>query len=908
VNDIIKTSRLLPDSTLRPMGVPRRGSFPLLNEELSYSKIESDQIQSMKQTRRSGSQQQKQQHQSCIVCSLSYSVRLPTRNSNKINDTQQENTCTSVIQLKNSMNHECELLLDEFQRVLVLNGCALTWIDFTDLKYMLNTNCALEEVHLTGNHLDTISLDAFSCCKNLKYLALNGNSLTEIDLNPLRSCVMLKRLWLNRNRLESLDLSPLAACLEFTALCLDDNCIDSNSVDFSPLSQCIKMCSIRLKGNRLNGICDVTVMLQMQLLSSFVVDDHVRVFVQAESVYSNYAKIPCALRRLGDRLVFSAEPFPTSTTTTNITQTDQTSGSTHNEMIENSKVKVLLVNFTLREFYSVREKMTLMNKKYPFDCVGVSKLWFIQGSVDEYSLVMIRIKPADVESMTSRLIREVRVSFPHIPLVCIVENHVVKDWAVRCAKFGVERCIPVSISNTTVTDLYKLAMKPRKRIQKSKSTRANTAESEYRRINASSEGNSENVDLFAAIKQGTIPPLKAIFQKNSNVPPVAIGGISRNEMEKLALRKLFGRYHNEIQWDQFQPVTTLCGLPACATGLLCECISLQQQQNDGSSSDGRSIRVETFLEFWHAWLEFASPEQRLFRIFRILSRIRSSNSLTKSQSQSSRSKSAWSSQSVLISLAENLSRGFRIKTSLPGGEQQCYSMLAAMLLHCLNGAARVEHEFSERCMRNNNFCARLIAAESEIFEGPFTAIDPYRLIEYRTQFESWGGKVSDDSNSAVNLSEHQVTSTCSARWSLIPRAVAAIFAVHTGPDRVMNLSTFARFWAAQSDLASNSAIEYWFRVLDEDLDGFISRKDAQSFYSEKCKLRLIDGIHLCEFSFVWRGIVDLVCPRHPDELIALSELLALPARNRVFILQALLFRQDGNIVLDVRRTSNIIIL
>lgn len=144
---------------------------------------------------------------------------------------------------------------------------------------------------------------------------------------------------------------------------------------------------------------------------------------------------------------------------------------------------------------------------------------------------------------------------------------------------------------------------------------------------------------------------------------------------------------------------------------------------------------------------------------------------------------------------------------------------------------------------------------------------------------------------------------CEAKGLLTPRAVATVVRLYGRHGRLSSAGFCRLFQALTTCGAVGSAVGYWFRVLDHDLDGVIGAGDVRHYYAHKRVLG-----HAAEPDVV------LTCVRHVwTRLVAMAggrtsglrprDLRVLTDKEREFVLCALLVRRvdDGGLV-NVRAT------
>lgn len=74
----------------------------------------------------------------------------------------------------------------------------------------------------------------------------------------------------------------------------------------------------------------------------------------------------------------------------------------------------------------------------------------------------------------------------------------------------------------------------------------------------------------------------------------------------------------------------------------------------------------------------------------------------------------------------------------------------------------------------------------------------------------------------------------------------------------LDIAEFAVFWTATQDAATRSAAEYFFDLLDADLDGALTAADAAHFYADKRRLMRAEGLEPAAFGDVWHYATDMM--------------------------------------------------
>lgn len=150
---------------------------------------------------------------------------------------------------------------------------------------------------------------------------------------------------------------------------------------------------------------------------------------------------------------------------------------------------------------------------------------------------------------------------------------------------------------------------------------------------------------------------------------------------------------------------------------------------------------------------------------------------------------------------------------------------------------------------------------------------------------------------------------CESKGLLTPRAIATVVRLYGRHGRLSSAGFCRLFQALTTCGAVGSAVGYWFRVLDHDLDGVIGAGDVRHYYAHKRVLghEAEPDVVLTCVRHVWTRLVAMAGGRtgglRPRDLRALTD------KEREFVLCALLVRRvdDGglvNVCATLRLTSD----
>lgn len=87
----------------------------------------------------------------------------------------------------------------------------------------------------------------------------------------------------------------------------------------------------------------------------------------------------------------------------------------------------------------------------------------------------------------------------------------------------------------------------------------------------------------------------------------------------------------------------------------------------------------------------------------------------------------------------------------------------------------------------------------------------------------------------------------------------------------MTYSEFVWFLLSEEDKRHPRSIEYWFRCMDLDGDGYLSMYELEYFYEEQVKRMEVIGIEALPFNDCLCQMLDMVNPKVSDK-ISLSDL------------------------------------
>lgn len=108
-------------------------------------------------------------------------------------------------------------------------------------------------------------------------------------------------------------------------------------------------------------------------------------------------------------------------------------------------------------------------------------------------------------------------------------------------------------------------------------------------------------------------------------------------------------------------------------------------------------------------------------------------------------------------------------------------------------------------------------------------------------------------------------------YSLTNRIISRIFAgaprkLSSCQQKKMNYEDFIWFCLSEEDKNSETGVDYWFRCVDLDNDGFISGFEMEYFYTEQLARMESISQDTIQFSDIICQLVDMVKPRDPKRI------------------------------------------
>ncbi|KAJ8901726.1 hypothetical protein NDN08_003932 [Rhodosorus marinus] len=696
---------------------------------------------------------------------------------------------------------------------------------------------------LGGLAVKSVHLDALwqlSTCR-LKEVSLAANRIEKIDLSALSHCQDLETLYLQRNRLCRIDLAPLADCRKLEKVWLQSN--ELIEIDLGPLKTCTNLRSLYLEDNRLEGSIDLTPLGHIpQLRSLSLKRNRLTGPIVVTPLVSCLDLISCSVD-IGVPLVADVaqkDCLPMGLQRHASIIKWQTEERMQRRSQSNANIKLHALLIGFQKNSS--QEMTSIMEKYGGFTVSV-----FEKSVSTVSA----LKMFDVFIVKLPFLRphleEIRAHVPTTPFVLVGSS---KDIS-SVYSFPAER---VFEDRLTAQDALEVRDLTRKVID-------------------------DDFMVCTSLPATAGAESEVILSFNEEQRKALDLTLSQSRVEELTVENIFRKNDSRVTEEIFRHIARVCYLPVCAAGILYEAVK-RDKINHGASSP-EVIDYESFSRYWSARLGGFDPEERLYNVLRV---------------DDEKGVRVGGIEKLVSAFLEERASMFHERLALEFAMQ----VASACLCFALCGSSRSGRPFTMRELRRGNLSKALFDAENGRYEGVALVLRADRVEALLGLLSTVAMK---DPTLGVGASRECMKLVNTHKELLIPSAVASVFNRYCdGQDRI-GVADLTRFWIAVGEPGARASVEYFFPVLDTDMDGCLSPEDVYSFYKEKEDISRKEGFVIADFRDTWTYVCDMVgVPQGPSRYIRLADLTVLPESSRTFLMQAFLFKNDDMSLLDVRRT------
>eukprot|EP00180_Rhodochaete_pulchella_P000598 Plantae.Rhodophyta-Rhodochaete_pulchella.ctg14381.p1 GENE.Plantae.Rhodophyta-Rhodochaete_pulchella.ctg14381~~Plantae.Rhodophyta-Rhodochaete_pulchella.ctg14381.p1 ORF type:complete len:285 (-),score=37.10 Plantae.Rhodophyta-Rhodochaete_pulchella.ctg14381:197-1030(-) len=220
---------------------------------------------------------------------------------------------------------------------------------------------------------------------------------------------------------------------------------------------------------------------------------------------------------------------------------------------------------------------------------------------------------------------------------------------------------------------------------------------------------------------------------------------------------------------------------------------------------------------------------------------------------------------------------------------------------------------------NARTCNFLLSAEYGVYEGPLSDTREQVMQSVRWEFYTAVGQCGPVRAVGFSgpLTTHVLSLKCfcayNQRRGLLTKSAACgvmeRYGSMVGGERVLTLREFTRFIKAVQAPGSVNALQYFWSVLDRDLDGFLSMADLRDFFRDKAEVLSQQGLMTVDLTHIFWNLCDMCMGSNVPRTgagagLSLWHLRTSSDRDRGFLVRAMLFREDDLIVLDFKRTMD----
>ena len=210
--------------------------------------------------------------------------------------------------------------------------------------------------------------------------------------------------------------------------------------------------------------------------------------------------------------------------------------------------------------------------------------------------------------------------------------------------------------------------------------------------------------------------------------------------------------------------------------------------------------------------------------------------------------------------------GLKFLRAAPDFHMRYIQTVIARIYYCVNKSWTGKIKLQE--LRRSNFLAvlQVLAQEEDINQ-----ITDYFSYEhfYVIYCKFWS--LDQDHDLLISKEDLARHNDASISSRIIDRIFSGIVSKQIGKSGKMSYSDFVCFIIAEEDKKHPRSVEYWFRLMDLDGDGYISMYELEYFYYEQMKRLELMNIEALPFLDTACQMLDLVNPREKNK-ISLADL------------------------------------
>mmetsp|Transcript_6204 Transcript_6204/g.16561 ORF Transcript_6204/g.16561 Transcript_6204/m.16561 type:complete len:899 (-) Transcript_6204:1663-4359(-) len=780
---------------------------------------------------------------------------------------------------------------------------------------------ALKELSLASNAIVSVDLSALAQCTALEALLLNSNALEEVDLAPLVGCTQLQKLWLHKNRLRSTKLAPLSKCTELRSLYLDDNKLDeADAIELGPLADCTSLRSLRLGGNKLGGKLDVSALRNCSSLAMMDVAANVKLHVVSDATAS-HKPLPPALRRRSAQIDW-VKPVPSDAGAHSPAMTVST-GS------ECSRRTCFLMGFERHSLDAFNALFSSSMKVLIPDRMANGQNGHSANSRVIQRLLESDVIVADAHSASEALAASA-ASAKAIPVVLVVRQpHHSRD-AVASAEyssggeFAAVLFAPLDANSARiVAEIAEESTKQHQAASSSESREESAANAQQKnRLPGSMTIDFGELRTQAHRARWVLNPLDAAERQRVEHCRAGTSALKTNLLpkgrfntEESALRLWLRRFDGLENDEQWKSLTSLVGLPSCASGFLHRAVITSA---DCGAAD--IVTGEQILAFWTRWMKAACRDLRLFEVLAM-----SVGTTDYGRIPEETVCELLLAEKVLLDRAPKYQRHVGVNGLDLVRRGMVFAVQRMLMMNC---GGHVSTQVTAERFVKSRVCEALHDIESGAGAPVLRWLRANQLEELCSEFDrcarsSSGVSVPLEHSTLTNKSGFQ--EFCILRRLIVPEAAAMVYdrlfferrrALHCGaqPKIVSNIAFFSHsapeaevvafgcFYMACQDITSPLYADYWFNLLDSDDDGVVNILDLSLWWNVKVwfmRDEQRDGIPSLEWLCTW--LRDAVCGSRQDKAfgtawsdfyLTLKAFRSMTDNDRGYILRALLFCDD----------------
>lgn len=318
------------------------------------------------------------------------------------------------------------------------------------------------------------------------------------------------------------------------------------------------------------------------------------------------------------------------------------------------------------------------------------------------------------------------------------------------------------------------------------------------------------------------------------------------QKELSMIRTHFGLQEGLLRDNLYEVTSQVCGLSSYCNDSLYMKI-LEHNNVEAKIDSGKRITEQMFLSYWKADLERAEPVTRLFRILKKSDK----NYLTRPDFH------------TLVQEIVNRHPGLEFLEATPEFQLRYAQTVVARVFYQVNTTGSERISLSE--LKKSNFLQMLHMLDQE---EDINKINDYFSYEhfYVIYCKFWELDQDHDflidKNDLARYNDYALTSRVIERV-----AAGCARKLLSGTPGVLSYEDFIVFLISEVDKTSDVALDYWFKVIDVEGDGFLDIYEMEYFFKEQqARMQSVSSEDV-QYQDILCQLVDMIHPNSGTSVI-----------------------------------------